>query len=185
VETFKTISVILRSIGAAMRLEGRRPGPAHPSRLAQRVQVAPQGSHLRMTDLRIGVRISRRRDAFRVCAKQPVRPKEIRGAQGMPGARCTRSLACKIKQAYELVTTVTPVSPGIPPAQWFFTAYFALSPVDQALFDNRRLRFLFAELDASIGAFRKTTTTLARTPAGRARSSAAAANVHRIPPRVS
>ena len=26
-------------------------------------------------------------------------------AQGMPGARCARSLACKIKKAYELVTT--------------------------------------------------------------------------------
>src|SRR5258707_6567688 len=46
---------------------------------------------------------------------KPFRPEKQR-AQGMPGAQCTRSLACKIKQAYELVTTVTPVSPGIPRA---------------------------------------------------------------------
>ena len=37
-------------------------------------------------------------------------------AQGMPGAQCARGLACKIKQAYELVTTVTPERPGIPRA---------------------------------------------------------------------
>src|SRR6266436_9246601 len=34
----------------------------------------------------------------------------------MPGAQCARGLACKIKQAYELVTTVTPERPGIPRA---------------------------------------------------------------------
>jgi hypothetical protein len=49
-------------------------------------------------------------------------------AQGMPGARCARSLACKIKQAYELVTTVTPDSPGIPRAM-VLTGYRVLSPV--------------------------------------------------------
>jgi hypothetical protein len=34
----------------------------------------------------------------------------------MPGARCTRSLACKIKKHTSVVTTVTPASPGIPRA---------------------------------------------------------------------
>jgi len=34
----------------------------------------------------------------------------------MPGARCARSLACENKKAHELVTTVTPETPGIPHA---------------------------------------------------------------------
>jgi hypothetical protein len=34
----------------------------------------------------------------------------------MPGARCTRSLACKIKKHTSVVTTVTPKSSGIPRA---------------------------------------------------------------------
>ncbi len=52
----------------------------------------------------------------------------------MPGAQCTRSLACKIKQAYELVTTVTPESSRHSPRNGF-TAYFALSSVT-TLFDT-------------------------------------------------
>ncbi|HEX2632070.1 MAG TPA: hypothetical protein VHM22_04580, partial [Bradyrhizobium sp.] len=35
-------------------------------------------------------------------------------AQGMPGARCTRSLACKIKKHTSVVTTGSPKSSGIP-----------------------------------------------------------------------
>jgi hypothetical protein len=38
-------------------------------------------------------------------------------AQGMPGARSARSLACS-KKTRELVTTVAPVHPAFP-AQWF------------------------------------------------------------------
>jgi hypothetical protein len=37
-------------------------------------------------------------------------------AQGMPGAQCTRSLACEIKKHTSIVTTVTPERPGIPRA---------------------------------------------------------------------
>src|SRR6266436_6943640 len=55
-------------------------------------------------------------------------------AQGMPGARCAHSLACKIKQAYELVTTVTPEIIRHSPRNGF-TAYFALSSVT-TLFDT-------------------------------------------------
>ena len=46
----------------------------------------------------------------------------------MPGARCTRSLACKSKIAHEVVTTSSPEQPGIPRAM-VLTAYFVLSPV--------------------------------------------------------
>src|SRR4051812_10821066 len=49
-------------------------------------------------------------------------------AQGMPGAQCARSLACKIKKHTSIVTTVTPDSPGIPYAM-VLTGSFVLSPV--------------------------------------------------------
>src|SRR5437868_7566305 len=61
----------------------------------------------------------------------------IQRAQGMPGARCARSLVRKTKKRTSVVTTVTPVHPTFP-AQWF-TAYNALSPVT-GLFCHRRLR---------------------------------------------
>ncbi len=49
-----------------------------------------------------------------VCLKfSPLRNQR---AQGMPGARCTRSLACEIKKHTSVVTTVTPELPGIPRA---------------------------------------------------------------------
>src|SRR5436853_7689035 len=38
-------------------------------------------------------------------------------AQGLPGARCTRSLACKKSKAHEVVTTGAPEQPGIPRAR--------------------------------------------------------------------
>src|SRR6266404_3668208 len=72
-----------------------------------------------------------RRDAPEVCKNHS--PNKQR-AQGMPGARCAHSLACKIKQAYELVTTVTPEIIRHSPRNGF-TAYFALSSVT-TLFDT-------------------------------------------------
>src|SRR5260370_1192489 len=50
-----------------------------------------------------------------VCHERPPSEKNQR-AQGMPGARCARSLACSVKKHTSVVTTVTPVSPGIPRA---------------------------------------------------------------------
>jgi hypothetical protein len=47
------------------------------------------------------------------------KPSEIQRAQGMPGARRARSLACKIKKHTSVVTTVTPDHPAFP-AQWFY-----------------------------------------------------------------
>jgi hypothetical protein len=37
----------------------------------------------------------------------------------MPGAQCTRSLACKSKKAHEVVTTGSPELPGIPARNGF------------------------------------------------------------------
>ena len=68
----------------------------------------------------------------------------------MPGARCARSLACKIKKHTSIVTTVTPDSPGIPYAM-VLTVSFELSRVTgflATLVSGQRFR----QLDASIGA---------------------------------
>src|SRR5260370_5796303 len=71
---------------------------------------------------------SRSRRTFRARFARNVPPSEDQRAQGMPGAQCARSLACKIKQAYEHShhghTGFTRHSP-----RNGFTAYFALSPV--------------------------------------------------------
>jgi hypothetical protein len=56
----------------------------------------------------------------------------------MPGARCARSLACKIKKHTSIVTTVTPVTPGIPRTM-VLTVFFVISPVI-GLGCHRRLR---------------------------------------------
>src|SRR4051794_5770453 len=58
----------------------------------------------------------------------------------MPGARCTRSLACEIKKHDELVTTGSPELSGIPRAM-VLTAYVVLSSVT-GLSCHRRLRGL-------------------------------------------
>jgi hypothetical protein len=68
----------------------------------------------------------------------------------MPGARCARSLACKIKKHTSIVTTVTPRIPGIPRAM-VLTVSFVLSPVT-GLCCHCRQRNYFHQLDASVGA---------------------------------
>jgi hypothetical protein len=69
-----------------------------------------------------------RRACARVLSWRP--DPEIQRAQGMPGARCARSLACEIRKHTSIVTTVTPVHPAFP-AQWFYSLYRAL-PGDRA-----------------------------------------------------
>jgi len=49
-------------------------------------------------------------------------------AQGKPGARCTRSLACELKKHTSIVTTGSPVWSGLPCAM-VLTVSFVLSPV--------------------------------------------------------
>ena len=61
-------------------------------------------------------------------------------ARGMPGARCTRSLACGKKQSTRASSPkVQPRSPGIPHAM-VLTAYFVLSSVT-GLSCHRRYRW--------------------------------------------
>jgi hypothetical protein len=73
------------------------------------------------------------------CARtmqQATSPSKKQRAQGKPGARCTRSLACEVKKHTSIVTTGSPDRPGLPCAM-VLTAYSALSPVT-GLFCHRR-----------------------------------------------
>jgi hypothetical protein len=68
----------------------------------------------------------------------------------MPGARCTRSLACKNKKHTSIVTTVTPETPGIPRAM-VLTVSFELFPVIGLCCHRRRWNCVH-QLDASVEA---------------------------------
>src|SRR6266480_3551139 len=95
----------------------------------------------------------------------------------MPGASCTRSLACESDKAHESVTTGSDGFTRHSPRNGF-TAYFALSSVT-TLFDTVACAS-YRRLDANdwgVG-----TTRLRRTQADRVRL--ARCRVHRIPPRV-
>jgi hypothetical protein len=66
-----------------------------------------------------------RRDAPEPCMKRW--PSKQR-AQGKPGARCTRSLACEVIKHTSVVTAGFTGIPGLPCAM-VLTAYFVISPV--------------------------------------------------------
>ena len=67
---------------------------------------------------------SRGADRPRFCKnRSPIKQR----AQGMPGAQCTRSLACSVKWHTSVVTTVTPEITRHSPRNGF-TAYIVLSP---------------------------------------------------------
>jgi hypothetical protein len=68
----------------------------------------------------------------------------------MPGARCARSLAGKIKKHTSVVSTVTPGSPGIPRAM-VYDLYRAL-PGDRALLSPSPVGIASRQLDASVEA---------------------------------
>ena len=74
----------------------------------------------------------------------------------MPGARCTRSLACKSKKAHEVVTTGSPEQPGIPRAM-VLTVSFVLFPVT-GLVCHRRLADRSANLMPASGHQNHTTS---------------------------
>src|SRR5450759_4940410 len=82
----------------------------------------------------------------------------------MPGARCTRSLACEIKQSTRASSPRGP--PGSPdiPARNGFNGYFVLSPVT-GLFCHRHPRKLpFANLTPASGRQDHTTSPSASAP---------------------
>jgi hypothetical protein len=89
----------------------------------------------------------------------------------MPGARCTRSLAWKLKNHTSIVTTVTPVSPGIPRAIGF-NGFLRSLPGDRALLPPSSPRSLLLEnlipasgyQDATTSPSANTRTRLMRAP---------------------
>ena len=94
----------------------------------------------------------------------------------MPGARCARSLACKMKKHTSVVTTVTPETPGIPRTM-VLTVSFVISSVI-GLVCHRRLAFT-ATLDASVEASGPHDFAVRLSAVRQQHHS-----VHRIPPRV-
>src|SRR6266404_2738136 len=96
----------------------------------------------------------------------------------MPGAQCTRSLACDRNKAHERShhghTGITRHSP-----RNGFTAYFVLSPARSGLFVTVISRLLGADLTPASRRQNHTTSPSASAP-----FVTCAARVHRIPPRV-
>src|SRR5665213_558039 len=99
-------------------------------------------------------------------------------ARGIPGARCARSLACSLKKHASIVTTSTPVSPGIP--RTMVLTATARSPWCAGLFGHHRLRFLHADLTPASGCQDHTSF-----PSASGTVVHGAIRVHRIPPHVS
>jgi len=69
----------------------------------------------------------------------------------MPGAQCTRSLACKNKKHTSKSTTGSPENAGIPCAM-VLTAYSALSPVTGLVVTVPAQCEALSRVDASVGA---------------------------------
>src|SRR6202165_387879 len=96
----------------------------------------------------------------------------------MPGAQCTRSLACENKTKHtSVVTTGPPGSPGIP-ARNGFNGFLRALPGDRA-FLSPSSALLLADLTPASRRQNHTTS-----PSASASFVRNAARVHRIPPRV-
>src|SRR5258705_5494145 len=113
-----------------------------------------------------------RRDASEFL-QRTIRPENER-AQGMPGARCTRSLVCK-KQTHERSHHGHTGNHPAFPAQWFYGLLRAL-PGDQACLTPSPA-LLIADLTPALG--RQNDTTW---PYAAARFVKRTDRVHRIPP---
>src|SRR5260370_18585263 len=98
-------------------------------------------------------------------------------AQGMPGAQCARSLACKINKAHEHSHHGHTGNHPAFPAQWFYGLLRAL-PGDQACLTPSPA-LLIADLTPASGRQNHTTS-----PSASARFVKPPSRVHRIPPRV-
>jgi hypothetical protein len=115
---------------------------------------------------------------FRSAARSHILPNFLdTRAQGMPGARCTRSLACKIKKHTSVVTTGLPKSSGIPRAM-VYDLYRAL-PGDRALLSPSPVEITSANLTPASRRQNHTTSSSASRAVRQQRI-----GVHRISPRV-
>jgi hypothetical protein len=104
----------------------------------------------------------RSRRAFRASFSRNVPPSEDQRAQGMPGARCARSLACKMKKAYERSHHGHTGNHPAFPAQWFYGLLRAL-PGDQACLTPSPA-LLLADLTPTLGRRNDTTSPYASAP---------------------
>ena len=93
----------------------------------------------------------------------------------MPGARCARSLACKIKKHTSVVTTGPPEKPGIP-ARNGFNGFLRALPGDRACLSPSSAELYSANLTPASRRQDHTTS-----PSASARFVKRAARVHRIP----
>jgi hypothetical protein len=118
---------------------------------------------------------TRSRRAIRASFCLAVLPFEDQRAQGMPGARRARSLACKNKKAHEQVTTVTPETPGIPRAM-VLTVSFALSRVTGLVCHPRPRKLPSANLTPASGRQDHTTSPSALSALRRCALSASTAS---------
>jgi hypothetical protein len=114
-----------------------------------------------------------RRDAPGLCINCPRQQR----AQGMPGARCTRSLACKVKKHTSVVTTGSPEQPGIPCAMVY--GLFRALLGDRACLPPSPAEMVSANLTP---ASRRQDHTTSPSAASTIRQ--ACCHVHRIPPHV-
>jgi len=92
-----------------------------------------------------------------------LRPSKKQRAQGKPGARCTHSLACKMKKHTSVVTTGSPEKPGLPCAM-VLTVSFALSLVTGLICHHRQRKISSANLTPASGRQDHTTSPSAKTP---------------------
>ena len=96
----------------------------------------------------------------------------------MPGARCTRSLVCKVLVAHECRHHGRTGTPGIP-ARNGFNGFLRALPGDRALLSPSPAEMVSANLTPASRRQDHTTS-----PSASARFIKRAARVHRIPPRV-
>jgi hypothetical protein len=120
---------------------------------------------------------SRSRRAIRARFARNVPPSEDQRAQGMPGARCARSLVCDKKQTHERSHHGHTGNHPAFPAQWFYGLLRAL-PGDQACLTPSPA-LLIADLTPASGRQNDTTSPYATSAIRQRRR-----RVHRIPPRV-
>jgi hypothetical protein len=148
------------------------------------------------------------RDPAARCARAMMNhPPRKQRAWGMPGARCTRSLACNVLVAHECSHHRSPEHPAFPHAM-VLTAYFVLSPAtNSSCHRHRRIKGLSKPGWTDLTSANLTPATGARTtrlhrprkapfvsaPFDRSQvlstrpaitSRAQRCRVHRIPPRV-
>src|SRR6201746_2621924 len=91
----------------------------------------------------------RSRGAFRPSYARKLRSLKTRGRRGMPDARCTRGLACKMDKKRTRAYRFSGGNPAFP-AQWFYGLLRALLGDRALLPPSTAKAFLFRKLEHSV-----------------------------------